>query len=136
MAGWDFSLLRRNSPTLSERSNSSTISTSSTTSLPIIYDTKTCKVEVAPDWKDVGKYCNDSESDLEKADSVSIENNKNIIEAEAAGGSSLLAELKLNIGSELKPIMDHLAWVDLSKLRSDARHERKNGRINSIFVRV
>jgi hypothetical protein len=63
------------------------------------------------------------------------EDSDDLVEADAEG-KSLSAELKLNIGSKLKPIMTHFAWVDLSKLSSMARHERKSGRINSIYIRV
>jgi len=110
---WDFALLRRNSPTPSELSTSST---ASTTSMPIIYDSKTSKLEIAQSFED-------------------IENDADLMEADA-NGRSLSAELKLNIGSKLKPIMTHFAWVDLSSLSRQAKNERRSGRINSIYIRV
>jgi len=117
---WD--LFRRTPPTsttssatTSRSSTASISSASSTASVPIVYDSKTSRVQSC-DWK-------------------TFEHTEDLLEAEAEG-TSLTADLKINIGSALKPMFTHFAFVDLSNLGSEVKRERREGRINQVFVRV
>jgi hypothetical protein len=66
---------------------------------------------------------------------LATEHTEDLLEAEAEG-TSLTADLKINIGSALKPMFTHFAFVDLSNLGSEVKRERREGRINQVFVRV
>lgn len=63
------------------------------------------------------------------------EHTDDLLDAEATG-TSLTADIRLNVGSAQTPIFAHYAYVNLSTLGARVKRERREGRINQIFVRV